>query len=760
MSFFASLIQKLKGPSFFSRLSFVCILLTLFCLPLLFFPSFRGTFDLPKEVFLYSAVSLIFIFSLFEILQTRTIRHTRTILDKPFLFLLGSGLLSTLLSLQSNLSFWGRPDTFVIHFFALFLFLTWSWFLIQKIQSEKFFSQAIHVFLLSGIGACLFFLVSEFSFFHRLFDIQFFNPVAKPSSVFGMYVVTLFILSVGILLLKNRKHHILSSILSGVCALSSGVVFIRLDFQVLWVLLCVGMGLLFLLGMAFWGKIRKSMIALVFGLFLFSLFHLLVPSTFHVGRPLPTEINLNPNISKTIVESSLTQNTKNFLFGSGPGTFVYDFSQFRPAIMNEDAYFWGVRFDSPWSSLFSWVSEFGFVGTIAFFLILLLVLGSVLSAFLHIRSTLWEKTTLSLSKSDFRFEYFVFMIAWIVLTIGFFVGVLNFALWFIWWTLLAFVVIGLSYIQPSLVQKQEKTFEINSQYIFVFSFFFLVLSAVTVVGGVLWWKILAAEKLVYTAQGTSEKSQQILIRALEYQPHSSEYALLLARNYFDMSLSQAAISPTEAARLLSQAIDFARLAKETDPHNVRVFEILSASYLQTLPYVNERAVAQSLAHATDAVTTALRLEPTNPLFYSQMGFLQEFSGQLDLAKKSYEQAIFLKSNYLQGYFDLSRFYEKQNDIASALDVYEQYLTKDNQNPDILYELGRLYYNRKQVGDEERAEKLWIQAVNFQPRSSNALYSLGLLYERRGQKALAKEYYLQVYQFNPENKDIERKIQGL
>lgn len=757
MSVLENFTQTLKKPSIFSWLSRACILLTLFFLPLIFFPFLRGGFDLPKEIFLYISLSIIFILSLFEILQARSIKQRRTLFDRPFLFLLGAAILSTILSLNSSISFWGRTDTFILHLFAFFLFLAWSWFLIQKIQSEKFFSQAIHVLLISGSFACLFFLLSEFSFFHQLLNSQFFNPVAKLSSVFGIYVVTLFTLSLGMLLLKSRKH-IFSHILSFITVIVSGIVFVRLDFQVLWVLFCISMGLLFLLGMAFWGKIRKTLIATVFGLFLFSLFHLMVPHLFHLGRSLPTEINLNPSISKTIVESSLTQNTKNFLFGSGPGTFVYDFSLFRPAVMNEDPYFWGVRFDAPWSSLFSFLSEFGFLGTIAFFLIVLLVLGSIFSAFLHIRSTLWKKAKFFVH--DIRFEYFVCMVGWIILTVGFFISVFNFALWFIWWTLLSFVIIGLSYIQPSLVHNKEKTIEINPQYIFVFSFFFLLLSGATVVGGVMWWKIFAAEKLVSTAEGSAQKSEPILLQALGYRPHSSQYGLLLARNYFDASLSVAQQNPTEAARFLSQAIDFARLAKETDPHNVRVFEILSSSYLQTLPYISERSFAQSLLYTTDALEQALRLEPTNPIFHSQMGFLQEFSGQLDLAKKSYEQAIALKSNYVQGYFDLSRFYEKQNDIDSALQVYEDYLTKDNQNPDIFYELGRLYYNRKQSGDEERAENFWIQAVALQPRSSNALYSLGLLYERRGQNSLAKEYFLQVLELNPENKDIERKIESL
>lgn len=753
----ATLVQKIKKASVFSRLSFICILLTLFFLPLLFVPFVRSGYDLPKEIFLYVAISLIFIFSLFEILQAKTLEQRRTVLDYPFILLFLCTLIGTASSLSPRLSFWGRSDTFVLHFFGLFLFLFWSWFLIQKIRSEKQFSQAIFVFFLSGIFASGLFLFSEWTIFSQWFHLGVFNPIAKLSSIFGIYGVTLFILAIGVLIPKTKKN-ILFTVVSLVCALVSFACLIRLDFQILWALLCIGMGLLFLLGMAFWGKVRKLVLFIIFGLFLFSLLHILLPDFWHFGRALPTEINLNIGISKDIVESTLTQSTKSFLLGSGPGTFTYDFSLFRSALMNEDSYFWGVRFDAPWSSLFTWIAEFGFVGTLFFFLILLLIFGSVLSAILHIRSTVWKR--LSFVQTDSRFEYFVFMVGWILLTIALSVSVFNFALWFMWWTLLALVVVGLAYIQPSLVREHKKTFEINPQYIFVFSFFFLLLSALTVIGGVMWGKIFVAEKLMYSAQGSSENSQQLLTQALHFQPDSSEYSLLLARNYFESSLRLASTDPAEGARLLSLSIDFASRAHELDPKNVRGAEMLSSGYLQTLSYMTDKPSPQSVLFATDAISQAIALEPTNPVFFSQLGMVQEFSGQFDLAKKSYENAIGLKSNYVEGYFDLSRLYEKQNDLPSAIGIFEQYLIKDPSNPDILYELGRLYYNRRKAGDEQLAQQLWLRAVELQPQFSNALYSLGLLYEKQGKDALARQYFREVQSINPENTDIQKKLQTL
>ena len=51
-------------------------------------------------------------------------------------------------------------------------------------------------------------------------------------------------------------------------------------------------------------------------------------------------------------------------------------------------------------------------------------------------------------------------------------------------------------------------------------------------------------------------------------------------------------------------------------------------------------------------------------------------------------------------------------------------------------------------------------VAAEPKYSNALYSLGLLYEMRGEKSKALLYYRRVLELNPDNKEIKTKIANL
>ena len=54
----------------------------------------------------------------------------------------------------------------------------------------------------------------------------------------------------------------------------------------------------------------------------------------------------------------------------------------------------------------------------------------------------------------------------------------------------------------------------------------------------------------------------------------------------------------------------------------------------------------------------------------------------------------------------------------------------------------------------------MRAVKIQPDYSNALYSLGLLYERMGKSQEALSYFRKVQELNPNNPDIGRKVHQL
>ena len=124
------------------------------------------------------------------------------------------------------------------------------------------------------------------------------------------------------------------------------------------------------------------------------------------------------------------------------------------------------------------------------------------------------------------------------------------------------------------------------------------------------------------------------------------------------------------------------------------------------------------------------------------------------------RAIGEKPNYLDAYVSLGQTLEKSGDIEAAIRVYEPIIGGIEQHPTALFELGRLFYNRRAEGDDARVLELWQRAVTLDPAHGNALYGLGLLYERQGEDDQALSYFERALALNPENEEIRGKVEGL
>jgi tetratricopeptide (TPR) repeat protein len=757
----SSVLRKIRGYFDFDHIAFYLILGTIFFLPIFFVFGFRDIFYLPKETFLTVVVIVLSILSLFEVLRRRQISIRRTAFDIPLLVFFCFVALSSIFSLSPHLSFWGKMDSFVLHLFGLSLCVLWSWFLIQKLGKESFFRSVFITLLCSGIVTSFLFLSEDIPYVKDFFSFSLNNTISATHSIFGLWTLTLFLLSVGTLLPKGFHQKFLTFI-SALSLLVLLPVFVRLNLQFIFVLFCLGTGLVFLLGMTFFGQVRKYILALVFLLFLFSLFKILFPDILSWSRSFPSEVSLSHSLSLEVTKDTLFSNTKTFLIGSGPGTFVYDFSLFRPSTLNSTPYFWTFRFDQPYNTVFVLFSELGILGTISFLVIILLSLGTIISTFVHLRSdTVNKHSFLSTEKfSSVRFEYFSFMIAWFVLSMGMFVVVYNFSLWFLWWTLLAFVLLGLSCVQPSLIRKYQKYFTIGPQYFLLIAFFSLLLSGGIFVLGSFWAKNVISEYIFSQIGKRPTESVSLLNKTLSYQGGNSEYLLRLSKEYFDRSQILLKTDPKSAAQILSQSIDFSRQAKEKDPNNVRVWEMLSVSYIQTFPFLDPKNAKASLTWATEAIDEAIRLEGTNPLFHGEKAFILQYGQQYDDAEKEYLKAIELKPDYLQATFDLAKMYEIQGNPQKAIDLYEKTLQNLPENTDLLYEFGRLLFNQKNFESDQKAEQVWKKALSLQPNSLNTLYSLGLLSEKYGKIAQARLFYQKVKELAPENTDIDKKLKNL
>jgi protein O-GlcNAc transferase len=164
--------------------------------------------------------------------------------------------------------------------------------------------------------------------------------------------------------------------------------------------------------------------------------------------------------------------------------------------------------------------------------------------------------------------------------------------------------------------------------------------------------------------------------------------------------------------------------------------------------------------AIQTLNRALELEPTNPVFQWQMGNAQAFAGNVEEAEERYKQAIRLKPDYIVAYVSLSALLESQERYDQAIAVYQPIFRQIEQNPEALFTLGRLFFNRNTEGDLERAETVLTQSIELNENYANARYILGLVYERMGNTAAALEQFDYIARLNPDNAEVQAKISAL
>jgi tetratricopeptide (TPR) repeat protein len=333
-------------------------------------------------------------------------------------------------------------------------------------------------------------------------------------------------------------------------------------------------------------------------------------------------------------------------------------------------------------------------------------------------------------------------------------------LWWLWWLLLTLTITGLSFINSNIITDKEWKVEETPQYSLSFSFVLIVVMAVIIMGGVWGVKIYIGERAYAEALNSNniDTIELKLKEAITQRSKVDSYYVGLARVYL---LRAAQVIQTEnpnmeqVSTLVAEAVDQSRNATNLSPNSVALWENLATMYENA-----SMIIPEARQWSIDSWTKASLLEPTNPVLYANLGNNYLASDDKEKAIENYQKAIDLKSDYALGYIGLANAYEKDDNLSEAIETYKKILSVGTDNVDVFYNFGRLLYNRNTSDDRKQAEDLWLKLVEAQPKYSNALYSLGLLYEARNEKSKALSYYYKVRELNPNNVDILNKIKSM
>lgn len=403
--------------------------------------------------------------------------------------------------------------------------------------------------------------------------------------------------------------------------------------------------------------------------------------------------------------SQATENIlKNFFLGSGIGTYLVDFTRFKPAFYNLNDTLWAFSFFRSSSYVLELLATTGILGTAAFlflvfrivkedrsfFPILLAIAAAFLLPFSFTLVTLFFIllaifAVIRIQSDPEKYgDIHMYLVAF---KKGFFVAVPE----------------------GDKVQAEKK----HNKVLPVAYFLFLLI----IVGIPLYFSarffmsdVIFQQSLVAAAQNKALDTYNLQTAAIQVFPYRDAYYrsfsqtnLAIANSLVQRVAKDKKADPQTQQQivvLIQQAISSARGATTIAPMNTFNWNNLSSIYRSLIGFGQN---ADQFAVTT--MQQAIALDPNNPQQYVNLGGIYYQLGQYDEAIRQFQIAINLKNNYANAYYNLGHALEEKGDLQNALAAYQAVKSLVASNPE----------NSKKIDEDITAvqEKIGNQANNQQ-----------------------------------------------
>ncbi|MEK9183374.1 MAG: tetratricopeptide repeat protein [Patescibacteria group bacterium] len=755
--------------TFFTRilnsLTKLSLYLAIFLTPIFFLPFTADILEVNKYFLFYFLIILALMTWLARAVSRKIFEFKRTPLDIPLAAMWLVFLVVSLVSEERYLSFFGEFSSLSLSFFGLTALLFFYFLIVQNLRNINQILLAVYLLMFSGALSALYLILPVFLRLGNWFFLPktwpVYGLVNSSNTLSGVFLVVIFSLALAFLTIKKRSLAL--DVFYFLVLLLTGAAIVMIGFKIVWVAMVAAIFLMLIFFLTYMERVRTIWTSVAFGILVVSLLFIFFGTPKILTMPLPVEVSLSSSTSVGLILDALKDSARHFLFGSGPSTFIFDFSKYRALDFNSN-FAWNIRFRQPYSSALDWLATTGLLGALSLLLVVLMVLGLIVSTWLKHFLELRRKKKIeesSAAVAPFQSSPLIFWTivgAWLILLISFFFINFSLAHWLMFWLFLGLLVGAGAHLAKIEMPELSFSLKTSPQYAMASSFGFILIFTAIIVVGIFLGRYFTAE-IVYARSLNKPLDGRIagLQKAAEFNPNRVLFHLALAEAFLKKAVEETGKTNdlNQVASLVASAVQAAKLATDKAPNNVATWE-----YLSTM-YANARSIAPEANNWTiGALEKAIALEPTNPLFYIAIGNAKLFERRYTEAKEDFEKAISLKPNLLDGYLRLATLKEAQNDINGAIVALERGLGYGAQDPVYLFQLGRYYFNRAQKGDYDLAEMAFRRAVDFNPNYSDALFALGLFYEKRGDNNQALEWYKKVLILNPGNKDIKKKIDNL
>ena len=816
-----------------------------FLLPIFVLPFSVEIYEFNKTILLFVLSSLAFLTWMAKmIVIDKRLRFVRTPLDIPIIIFIFIVLLSSALSvdkISSILGFYGRfSESLMVYLSLAMLYFLGVNSAVKTTETKQCITHTMSINLIKTflISSSIVVIVSLFYSLGLKFipwnETQFdsFNLVAGSSNVLGIYLVSVIIVAF-YFLLENTNAFIKYLIFALI--VMSLILLAIIDFVPAWIVLMICLSIpLILMSMAkkkcfeydknvvevkhcFISTGLVVIISFIFVATSLTFINKDVESNFESSsisssiknRITSTDSNSGSRFTKEIILDKKTvisvavegikKDPISGIVGTGPGTYLYNFSKFKPVEFNSSV-LWNIRFDKAGSEMIEKISTIGILGVFSYLLIIFLTIWMFLKI---ISRNIGTKQCLAP-------RIYLFS-AWLSLLLFQFIYLESITIKFVFWILT--IILAIEYIIASSNTPQplsrgeyrhpnpsgEGDIEADGKNIFWefkirksnYILYLSLLLAVAVPILVSYYyqirfyqaeasyktAIFAYDKATKDKNLTKENASIFLdesVKDLEEvakkNPYNGSYKSFLSDVYFNrltIAIQEESEKSDEEknnqiiAQEMKGVVDHAKAAADAYPNNIffqqrlgNIYAFMSSNI--RIAYADEWAIKK--------YNKAISLEPSNPILYTELGkiFVLQYAeskeeDRINSAIGEFEKALELKKNYLDAGLQLGLAYEIKGDKEKAISQLSSFMENGTADMNIAFQLGRIYYNS---GNITEAKNIFLEIKRLQPRNSNARYSLGLIYEKEKNSEEALKEFETVLLLNPDNQEVVERIEEL
>lgn len=758
------------NKNIFEKISKLSIYSIIFLIPIFFLPLAQDFLGFPKHlllIFLLMVGSIGYFFD--RLFSDKAPFRGEKMLYIALVVFLFSSLASSTLSLWKNISFFGNPLEITDSFFAVFAFVVFVFLFIQLFSDKKDVLFALKLALISSSASAAIAVLQLYRIF--ILPISFLKAVAfnTVGSVNSVAILSAIFLPISIAFMFHRSHgkKWIFYLTSFFLLLSM----ILIGFKTAWSLLVFTIFITFLFGVRkFRGKNDFYWTAALMAIIVASLFFIFFPIRPKIFPAIPVEVSPSFSSEADILKGTFGDGAKNVFFGSGPGTFVFNYSKFRSEAINLSI-FWNNRFLSGNASFFDWIITRGVFGLGSMIFLICLLLLSAFKIFVK-KISLQEDNKIDIA-------FFSSTAGLMILTLSY---SFNFVLWFVFWFFAALIFSlrgGESFkaksiggpFQSGIIKKlfpRSANQALGAAMMVLLSVGLFFIQTKRYMADANYFK-----GTIALQSGNFSQAIDLTVKAVRLNPSHDLYSRDLGQLYLakaneisgDVKMADQKEKEGLVYREIAKGVEAIGSAVSIAPFNVANWNVRGFFYRNLI------GIDKAGELALDSYKKAIELEPKSPFAYGEIGRVYIIIGQnfakqkLDKEKneafssaiENLSKAIDLKPDYAPAHYLMAVVYDQQGKIEEAIKKLGTAKNIASYDAGIAFQRGLLFWRKN---EHEEAKKDFERAIELNPDFSNARYMLGLALDKLGSRLEALNHFKKIEELNPENQEIKKIIENL